>query len=74
MVKKEPVAAADLAIEDVPNIKTRKNILVLQKRFPQYDVRKCLEALTENEYDLSDAYYTLVDRNAKEKEDAEARM
>ena len=74
MVVTEPAAAADLAIEDVKNTLTRESILTLQNHFPQYDVRKCLDALRQNAFDYLRAYHTLVNRNAKEKKDAEARM
>ena len=73
-VETEPAAAADLAIEDVEDIGTRDKVILLQQFFPQYNVRECLEALRQNAFDCSRAYYSLVDRNAKEKKDAEARM
>ena len=73
IMETEPPAAAYLALEDVQNFQTLESTLRLHFWFPQYDVRKCLEALTENDFDFEGAYYTLANREAKEEEDAEAR-
>ena len=74
MMETEPAAAAYLALEDVKNLQTLESIMRLHICFPQYNVRKCFEALTEKDWNYNDAYDTLEDLNAKEKKDAEARM
>ena len=66
LVVTEPAAAA---IEDVEDPVTLENVLRLKKRFPQYNLRKCFEALTEKDLDYDGAYHTLFDRNAKEQRD-----
>ena len=69
LVVTEPAAAADLAIEDVEDPVTLEDVLRLKKRFPQYNLRKCFEALTEKDLDYDCACHTLFDRNAKEQRD-----
>ena len=73
MVETEPAAAADLAIENLDDIVILEDVVKLKKWFPRYDMRKCFEALTENDLDYHSAYNTLFSRNAKELQDRSRR-
>ena len=76
MADTELAAAGELTLDDIEDSTRRVDTVMLRRFFPQYGVRKCFDALTENGLDLKCAYsaLALVDRNAKEEEFAEGLM